>query len=139
MTTGRINQITIVWPGVRPPAPRGRRRVKLLLGGIHEGRAARSTYGLSHRHHARQSAFPLSLPRASVDLAKPAGGKFGLDVPGGGHSARVQPLRRPSNVIYLLMLCFKACQRPVIHRTHMSASRGVSPWRLHAFSVRREA
>lgn len=63
MTTGRINQITIVYREGCGRRRGERRRDLKLLGGVHEGRAARSTHGLRHGHRARQSAFPLSVPQ----------------------------------------------------------------------------
>ncbi|KAJ3498828.1 hypothetical protein NLG97_g805 [Lecanicillium saksenae] len=139
MTTGRINQITIVY---REGC--GRRHCK-------------STGEISSYWVASTRDAPATAPSAYA-----IGTVFGIRFPtlsSPGHpSAALNPLgevwfgrprrrtqRLPSAIAasvkrdYLLLLSFRTCQRPVIHRTHSSASTGLSPWHLGAIPVRRAA
>ena len=93
MTTGRINQVTIVRRGW-PPAPvRAPERFKLLVAP--RGRAAHSTVGRANSAAHGNPLSPSKFPRASVHRTEPAVGRCGLGAPGGGRSAQLQPLRCP--------------------------------------------
>ena len=76
MTTGRINQITIVYrEGCGHRRCEQHRRDLKLLDGIHEGCAGRSTFGVRRGRRGSAIRFPaLVFPRTSVHRTAPAVG-----------------------------------------------------------------
>jgi hypothetical protein len=107
MTTGRINQVTIVrrgWPtGAVFHAPE--RLSKLLVGALAVESAARrevsrQLLGQVRDRPAANPLSPSSFPRTVRPHALCARcGQCGLGVPGGGLSKQLQPLRRPLPVV----------------------------------------
>lgn len=121
MTTGRINQVTIVrrgWPPARLSAPE--RCSKLLVGT--RGCAARSTIGRANSATGGSPLSPSEFPRASVHRTAPANGPCGLGAPGGGRSAGLLPLRCQPSRGYLPLLGDRFSQRPSFHRAHPTAA-----------------
>ena len=101
MTTGRINQITIVRRGkTATGAASSAGEMSSSLGGVRR-RAGQSTCGDSRgRRASRQSAFPLVCSPAKPSTAPcPSGQRVAWGSPGEGLSARLQPLRRPAGVV----------------------------------------
>ena len=103
MTTGRINQVTIVrrgWPtGAVFHAPE---RLSKLLGGTREGAARREVPPAGGREGppCGKSAFPLSVPQGIRPHAPCARcGRCGIGAPGGGLAVQHQPFRRPLPVV----------------------------------------
>lgn len=73
MTTGRINQVTIVCRGW-PPAPEGAGEIFQVTGGESESRAARSVVGRANYAALGNPLSPSRFPRASVRRTEPAVG-----------------------------------------------------------------
>jgi hypothetical protein len=95
MTTGRINQVTIVSQRVAYQVPRG-----ALERFVTEWRSLKSAPDAAPAAWAvgAASGNPPSLsqlPRASVHRTKASKGQCGLGAPVGGLSALLQPLRCP--------------------------------------------
>lgn len=120
MTTGRINQITIVRRGkTATGAASSAGEMSSSLGGVRR-RAGQSTCGESRgRRASRQSAFPLVCSPAKPSTAPcPSGQACGLGL------ARRRTQRPPSAIAAsggrgcLPLLDGRTRQRPVIHRTH---------------------
>ncbi len=100
MTTGRINQITIVRRGeTATGAASSAGEMSSSLGGV-RGRAGRSTCGLGP--WVPRAGNPLSHSCVPQRCRRPhvaRSGQCGLGTPGEGLSARLQPLRRPADVV----------------------------------------
>jgi hypothetical protein len=139
MTTGRINQVTIVRRGWPTGAAGGAGEMFKLLGGACERRAA----------HSASGGWP-GAPLAAIRFPP-------LRSP--GHpSAALRPLwavwlgrprrrtQRAASTMAVsaargcpLLLCGRTCQRPVAHRTHPAAVAGGACHCPRASPVRREA
>ena len=127
MTTGRINQVTIVCRGWPTGALFQRRREFQVTGWRPRARPLKRYWpGLQRR--VGQSAFPLSVPQGVLPPHRCPGGRCGLGAPGGGLSAQLLPLRCPPRVVASRCSGFRRDQRPAIHRAHPAAV-GASPSR----------
>ena len=89
MTTGRINQVTIVRRGW-PRHPGGRRESSKLLVEAPESHAVRCA-SVARQRRERHSGFPLFVPKGAPWAAP----ERGLGAYGGGLCPALQPFRRP--------------------------------------------
>jgi hypothetical protein len=145
MTTGRINQVTIVrrgWPPAHVSAPE--RCYKLLDGarGVsHERAVPRWPSARRLRPPGAAICFPpLRSPGhpSARHLARREGGWCGLGAPGGGPVAQFLPFGVHCTGAVSRCSGGRTCQRPVTHRAHPSAKGGFyASRRLEASPVRR--
>lgn len=129
MTTGRINQITIVRRGkTATGAASSTGEMSSSLGGVRR-RAEQSTCGRAVGAVLRQSAFPLMCSPAALSAAQAPLREVRP------RRARRRTQRPPSAISAssgrgcLPLLCKMASQRPGIHRTH--------PYGVDCRSIRR--
>jgi hypothetical protein len=122
MTTGRINQVTIVRRGWPTSAARALERCSKLLVGA-RGRAARAPGGGQERCAAVR--FPPLRSPGHCPPHVPCPGAVGCDVGAqvGGSTSRRPPLRRRPASDYPPLLCGASRHRPVAHRTHTAPRR----------------
>ena len=119
MTTGRINQVTIVRRGWPTGAARAPERCQ-VTGGACVRRAAHSAPGRWPGARWRQSAFPLFVPRASLRRRTAVAVAW---APQEEDSAAASTIRRP-RAGFPPLLSDGARQRPVAHRTHPAPGAG---------------
>jgi hypothetical protein len=126
MTTGRINQVTIVRRGWPLAGPKARRREFQVTGRRPLGARPRGCPGSVPWAPVAASAFPLFVPQSSLSPRRPPWG-----------SAARAPQEEDSppclccySVVTAWLPPVAQCnsgQRPVIHRAHPSAAAGFDP------------
>ena len=120
MTTGRINQVTIVRRGW-PPAPERRRDLvpeRHLRAADSDRMLRRAGSAVRLLTPRRQSEFP---PLGSPGLPSTALNIGGFGAPGGGPGPATSTMAVSVAGGSPLMLSFSTRQRPAIHRAHAAA------------------
>jgi hypothetical protein len=124
MTTGRINQVTIVRRGW-PTDARRRRRDDPSYWWRH-GDAPSAAPSAGPTTPCWQSAFPLFVHQGTARRTTPLRA-VRRGRPSRRTRAQRQPCRRPLTRGYLPSLSGRTCHRPAIHRAHPAPTTGDEP------------